>query len=586
MNKSFFKSNYFTIIIFIILCLMFTSPIFANNNVGIFDWDLHLSLSLITEKSIKEHQQIPLWTPYVCGGQPLHEHPLSMWLYPLFFANLLFGPLIGFKIQIFLHLFIAMLGMYFLSKYIKISWPHNLLPSIILAFSSIFVSFATGGFTEWFSGMLLPWIFLFYLKSFKNKKYWFLTSLFITFIFFSGGIYNLAFIVIFLIIYSIFRSFKERKIFPITGLIVIIIFVILIGAIKFTPAIPYVYSHPRVTTTDWYTSYGLLYNSLLNRDQTIFADKEQTVFTHYAVPPPGQNEQGIFWWEQSAYVGIIPVALFIIGIFLCWRKRWPLIVTAIIFLDIILDNVAPIPIYPALHALPLMEFLRVPQRFLIIFVFILALISGLSLQKICHRFSYKKALIPTIIILLITIDLMLVSRPVFEDAFTITPNNISMSKDFYQTQALLLNPKIAPRNSNFLEYYMNNKGLINCFDGLPYSVSTIPHNSVKYKGEYYLEQESGSINLVYFSSNKVTVNIDTNQEDKAIINQNYYDGWRIYGSVDNKASAHNGLISTSVNKNTNNVTFYYLPNKFLKGSLVSVIIFLIIIFISRRKWPN
>ena len=73
--NSFLKSNYGTLMIFLFLSVIFISPILKEpKNWGIIDWDQHMGWSYITEQTIKDYHQPPLWSPYMCGGKPFHEH--------------------------------------------------------------------------------------------------------------------------------------------------------------------------------------------------------------------------------------------------------------------------------------------------------------------------------------------------------------------------------------------------------------------------------------------------------------------------------------------------------------------------------
>jgi len=108
MKTDIVKKNWFALVIFILISLVVVSPIFKNITYwGTNDWDQHFFYYESARKSIIEYKQFPFWNPWYCGGNALLAHPESSFLYPLFIINLLFGTVVGLKIQIFLHLIIG-----------------------------------------------------------------------------------------------------------------------------------------------------------------------------------------------------------------------------------------------------------------------------------------------------------------------------------------------------------------------------------------------------------------------------------------------------------------------------------------------
>jgi len=71
--------------------------------------------------------------------------------------------------------------------------------------------------------------------------------------------------------------------------------------------------------------------------------------------------------------------------------------------------------------------------------------------------------------------------------------------------------------------------------------------------------------ITYFSPN--TIEVRTNESGTLLLNQNYANGWKVKnGEIKNI----NGLIGAKAEKNQE-VVFYYLPNSFIFGSIVSII---------------
>jgi len=206
------KQKLIALIIFIIISLIFTFPIFQNiKNWGIHDWDQHLMYNAVPKNTILEFKQFPLWNPYYCGGNALLANPQSSFLNPLFIFILIFGEVLGLKLLIFIYLIIGLFGMFLLARYIKISLISSYLSAILFMLSGLYAMHLSVGHTVWMQMALIPYVFLFYLKSIKKIEYIFLSALFMVFIFLGGGIYPLIFIVLILGFYSILITIKTWK---------------------------------------------------------------------------------------------------------------------------------------------------------------------------------------------------------------------------------------------------------------------------------------------------------------------------------------------------------------------------------------
>ena len=115
-----FKENVTILGITVVVAFLFTLPIFHNINYwGIQDWDLHLTYHGAIRETIVKYHQFPLWNPYYNGGMPLLASPATRVLSPTLLPTLLFGELIGIKIEIWLCLVIGIMGVYRLARYLR-----------------------------------------------------------------------------------------------------------------------------------------------------------------------------------------------------------------------------------------------------------------------------------------------------------------------------------------------------------------------------------------------------------------------------------------------------------------------------------
>ena len=98
----------------LLLCavaLVFAAPVLSHlHNWGILDWDQHFFHHAVPRATILDHGEFPLWNPYNWSGVPLLANPESRVLAPTYSLTLLFGEVVGLKLEIVLSLVAGMLG--------------------------------------------------------------------------------------------------------------------------------------------------------------------------------------------------------------------------------------------------------------------------------------------------------------------------------------------------------------------------------------------------------------------------------------------------------------------------------------------
>ncbi len=570
------KKEWFALIVFILISFAMVSPIFKNLTYwGTNDWDQHFFYYDSARKSIVDYKQFPLWNPWYCGGNALLAHPESAFLYPLFIFNLIFGTVIGIKIQIFLHLIIGMFGMFLLSKYFKLAPYSSYLPPIIFMLSSWFASRMFVGHTLYLSFTLLPYVLFFYLKSLKRIKFIIIAAIFLTLMIFGGGTtYPLFLTSLFLGIYSVLKSLKNKSIIPIRNLIIILIIFMLFGAVKIIPAFKFVKTFSEPMIDEQPTNFETLYNSLFSRNQhhksriyyvdTTFKERYYQGTNLIRFDIVGRAVWA--WHEYSAYIGIIPLLLFITAIIFYFKKHWDLIITSFVFIIFYLGY--KFYLWKILTYLPFIRSLHGPSRAIMVFVFILAILAGIGLsfleksEKIKIR---KKDYIIIALIIIVLIDLFSISRPIYSRIFKVKPLQLE-KRDFIQ---VMIADKFISQYPNLLQ----NVGSVNCYERVHpifgatpiiYSNGTLyPY----YNGEAYLFSNNKT-QILEFSPNKFTIEVDTDKEDKLILNQNYFDGWKV---KDKNIEEFLGKVTVNVNKNDEEIIFYYLPNIFILGLIITII---------------
>jgi len=590
------SQNRIALFIFIVVTLIYLRPIFCNFSYwGITDWDQALSYAETTRKTVLRYHQIPLWTPYYAGGSAL----FSTWAQnlsissPFFVFVLLFGAVYGLKIQATAYFIIGMVGMFLLSKQLNLKRYSSYLPPFIFWLSSFFALHFTIGHYGYWEFCWLPYVFLYYLKCLRSFKikYLLLSSFFLSLMVIGGIPYPALFTILFLFLYSLL----QRKLEALRTLFLVLIITCLLGAIKLLPGLELQKEFPRIVDLESQrTEYRIdrpfltLWGSLLHRRQVI---SDERTFR-------GKDllAKDIKWSEQGTYVGIISLLLFLIGLGIYSKKYMELIIIGLVFLLLSLGSYSPINLWRPLHSLPIFNNMINPSRFRIMFIFVLALLSGVVLSRVEEikdkvgsiriKQWIEKAIL--CIVLLVVVDLIMVNSRIFKNAFIIPPMKTRDSGEFYQTFSTL---EYRKQYTNFVvkEFYdiypfiLGNKGVINVYDPTPGPQNVLPKTSPFYRGESFFLNNKGSSTITYFSPNTVKVRVNTLEDDILVLNQNYDNGWRVKGAKNNKVISTKGLVSVAVTPQDYLITFYYLPTSFLVGALISLSAVIIIILYRFEK---
>ncbi len=530
-------------LVFLILSVLFCYPIYTQiQNWGIHDWDQHLFYEGAARESITAYFQFPLWNPWQCGGNVLLANPQSPYLSIHFPLTLLFGEVVATKLAIPLYLFIGLLGMWFITQKLGMKGTASYFPPILLMLSGIYAVRMTVGHTNWYHLAWIPWIFLFYLKSKENYINILPASFFLALIFLGGGIHPFIIAVFILATYSFFSAIKEKQWKSLLIVACILVLWLPFAAIKIVPMLS-VYNEvlPIEQNDVQPITIKILWDALTERSPALS--------TSY-------NE---FWQlhEYYAYIGIIPLLLFLFSL-LYLKKYWQVQISAIfIILFIFLAEYLPLP-----------SFFHGPSRFMFAFLFFVSLCIGFLMQQFQEKQKQYMQICIIILLSILVIDLLVVNTSIFSQAFTVEPQQ-TQATEYYTLYA-----ENDEMNSQQYKTFLENHGIWNCYERFMPNPSTIPKISFSgidygdYHGEAYLNSINEPQQITFFSPNKIIVH---SQPGLLMLNQNYITGWK--AKINNQQAEvlnTNGLVSVNVNQESD-VTLYYLPNAFIIGLIITIL---------------
>lgn len=496
-------------------------------------------------------------------------NPQSSFLSIHFPLTLLFGEVIGTKLAIPLYLFIGLFGMWLVCRKLQIGILASYIPPILVMLSGVYAIRVTVGHTNWFHLAWIPWIFLFFLKA-KEQKKWILPAAFLlALIFLGGGIHPFIIAIVLLGTYTLFATIKEwkqEKTKTVVCLLLLLVLWMPFAAIKLVPMLAVSDEMLPLETTDVQPNSISLLIEALTQKEIKFDETPQYSFTAEGESIPWS------WHEYYGYVGVLPLFLFVIATFVVWKKSWEYSLSAFfIFFLILSQNLFP-SAWGMIQSLHFASIFHGPSRFLFAAIFFMAITIGFFLASFEKK--QNKVIFSAIFLLFCIILFGLTlqnSFSVFENGLYVEPQKNLSQMDFYSV--------FAENKENYDEQYpsfLRNQGILNCYERFHVALAALPKMSSTgieygdYHGEAYLYQINEPQNITFFSPNKIIVSVE-NKEGILMLNQNYVSGWKV--KIDgNKAEILNtdGLVSTEIAKENKEVEFYYLPNAFLVGLLITI----------------
>ncbi|MBI2141781.1 hypothetical protein HYU16_05165 [Candidatus Woesearchaeota archaeon] len=576
---------------------LFLQPVLSNmGNWGLYDWDQHSFYHESARVSLLTFNQFPLWTPYYCGGNVLLANPQSPFLSPFFVFVLLFGAVSGLKLEAFIYLAIGLSGTFLVARKLGCSSLASAFAAVVFMFSSWFAVRVVIGHTTFFPFALLPLVFLFYLNSVsaqatvQHRIRWIIASaVVLALAFLSGGIYPFYAAVTLLALYSLLDSAAMKKIFPVAAVAAILALALLLSSIKVLPVIDFTSGVAAEKDTQL-ISAGIVFNSFLSRDQAI---PQNDLNTGRDLVPEGRQKYldtlaGKIpwgWHEYSAYLGIIPLLLAAVAI-VNYRKNWKLILSAAFFLLLALGTYLPFAPWQLLRELPFFSSLHGPSRFVIVFVFFVALLAAKALSSLKIPGNRKvQAAVAAALCIIVAADLLLVSRPLLSTAFPLQPletksTNLG-SPEFIQMLSSV--PELA-QYPNLLQGI----GTLNCYERLHLRIRAMPQfvDGEPYPGfvgNAYIFETNESLNFSEFTPQRILLRLSgipkaeealtagNVSELTLVINQNYYKGWSFNG-LSGEAGSHRGMLAALIRKGDlgKTVAFSYASRPFAFGTIISL----------------
>jgi hypothetical protein len=203
--------------------------------------------------------------------------------------------------------------------------------------------------------------------------------------------------------------------------------------------------------------------------------------------------------------------------------------------------------------------------------------------------------------LVLLCDLMLVSSPIFADAFPIPPMQLQRAEHFEQLKYRRRYDAAGPRNhesntlftttSGLYPAFLSNRGVIRGYEIVPIPSSATASGDFNYRGEAYLDDTAGEVEVEGWSPNVLVLSVRSADSGTLIINQNFDPGWRAAsfgegGREERSPISRQGRLAIPVLPSDRRIELRYLPGSFLLGAGVSSIAWIAAFVGVRRRPPE
>lgn len=379
------------ILVLLTFFIIYFFPVIINKGFFWIDFLSQYSLSWEYKYERLRNFQLPLWDPYTFSGHPfLADHQNGVF-YPLDIIGLLFyrsGDFAFnywlFEMQVLVNILLGGIFMYILARSLKISKYGSLIASMIFIFGG-FISSHAGQINLIYSAIWLPLVFLYFYKAISNFK--------IRYILFGGLFLGLAMLglhvqTIFIIIFSLFiftichlfQYFKSSlKVWRgyIKNFIVVLFKMILIISIAFVIALPQLLPALQYYKLSNRIESNLFFAGTYSLNPLVFLITQ--FFPHiFGGFRNNFSYLGFYnYWEMTSYIGIISLILIAISVIFGYKKK----IIRNFLLSLLIYILTAFGSYFVLfyifyYFVPFFNSFRVPARFLLLFTFFAAIISG------------------------------------------------------------------------------------------------------------------------------------------------------------------------------------------------------------------
>lgn len=552
-------------VIFGLAAIYYTLPLLINLDYwGVRDWDLFLTIAGAPAASLLDYAQFPFWNPYLGGGNILFHHPEVGVLTPFFLLYLLFGAVVGLKLQVLLGYFIGLYGGHRLARQLGIS---NL-AAVMVAFAyfgsvHFALHFAEGHmpFTHF---CFLPWFIALVLGAGKDSRQLIWASLVLALMILgNGAAIPLLYTLLFSGLLCVMLSLSERSVQHLKHLVIAVVGGLGLSAVKLVPMVIYLAQNRWPGVSDESIPLAALWPIFIGVKHSLFA----------------QNYSGQFWgWhEYGAYIS--PLLILLAGVVLAFRFRryWVWLVMATFFLLLGMGNFGSFSPWAILSQFPGFASARCTGRSFQMVILSTAILGGFGFDFLASRFRSpsKDRLIRIVLYpvagIVIATNLVL-TWPIMSSAVGKAPERVTRNEVFEHV--------IDEKPQAFRNFLANRGSLIS-----PWLSAYHPSRALVVGNDHILPEHvlSGQAEVVSrdYTPNCISYRLNVVQPGEMVLGMGYDPGWQ--SSDGRELFERNGLIAFRFDRGDQAVELSYRSPYVTHGAVVSLITIAVLMWVWRKR---
>jgi hypothetical protein len=547
-----------------VLSLVYTLPFLLKLKFwGVRDWDLFTTLAAVPAQTILEYGQFPFWNPYHAGGNILFHHPEVAVLSPFLLLYVLFGAVIGLKLQVLLCYFLGFWGSQNLFQKLGMSVPAGLLAAAAYFGSVHFALHFAEGHMPFTHYCFLPWVLYFILRSTERSHAIIGAVLSLSLMILGNGaaipfLYTLTFCSVFFVL----RAWQHRQGSELRNFIVATVGAVALSFVKFLPMTVYMLNNSWSGNPEEYIPIKALGPIFFGLKHSLFARN---------FPQQYWN-----WHEYGAYLSPLLVVLAVLALWRHFRAHWPWLITTLFFLLLGLGDFGSLSPWRLMTELPGFSSARATGRAFQFVIFSVAVLGGFGFDWIRLMVNQKKyhVLLRSLVVLIAAIivgtNLGLAWR-VMNSTFVQPPTDIVRQSDFRH---------VVDRRKKMYENFLSNRGsLISPELSAAYPSRGLvgPHDTVLM--EFVLSGQASVSNQMY-TPNRISLIVNATRTGKLALSMGYDPGWK---STDGRLiTSEQGVISFPFAAGRQDVILTYRSPYFRLGLFISNMSLVAMIFWWRR----
>jgi hypothetical protein len=583
-----------------------------------YDWRYFQTMEEVFRGTVVSYGEVPLWNPYVCGGEVALANPQATVAAPTFLLTLLLGTPLGIKLALLVYLLLALDGGYRLARDFGVSYGGALVAGLGFGSSGWFALHLSSGHLNFAGAALYPYLLLCYFRGLERGWRWLIPGAgALGWMAGLGGTYTTPMAVALLGIVAATEAVDRRSLRPVVWAGALGLMALLLGAARFLPTLEFALAHPRPVNEKDANELGELVVAVLR-------------WQPRTVGVPGHR----YWWHEYgchlpyvvlglALVGalrgvrgrdIVPlgvmgawglVRLLLPGLdaqlgrylgyrdlyFMGWmgallfatrqgsgRRLAPLFVLA---LGVAAGQAWPYGPWWLLRKLPLYHELRVPSRYLILATLPLVVWAGFGLDQVLlwlRQRTMSRSLLGAVMVAAVAavgIEGAVFGTIAFMDVFIVSQPPPAERPVFYQTRGNL---------SWMFTSVLAGQGVLHCDEEAPLQrAESLDEGQVEQLR--LLDPDAGTVTTGPWSPNRIEAEVDLVRPTDLLVNQNWNEHWT---SDVGEVRARAGRLAVRLPAGRRGIILRYRPRSFVIGASVSVAAWVgaalvLAVFRSRRR---